>query len=73
MEKYTEQNKIAWEYNAYDFWVRQSGAPAERAKKVLENPRAMLKNYSKYFDDVRGIKIANICGYKYTNKRLSAY
>lgn len=62
MEKYTEQNKIAWEYNAYDFWVSQTGAPAERAKRDLENPRAMLKNYSKYFGDVRGIKIANICG-----------
>jgi ubiquinone/menaquinone biosynthesis C-methylase UbiE len=62
VEKYTEQNKIAWEYNAYDFWVSQTGTPAERAKKDLENPRAMLKNYSKYFEDVRGIKIANICG-----------
>jgi 2-polyprenyl-3-methyl-5-hydroxy-6-metoxy-1,4-benzoquinol methylase len=62
MDKRTEQNKTAWEYNAYDFWVSQSGTPAERAKKDLENPRAMLKNYSKYFDDVRGVKIANICG-----------
>lgn len=62
MEKHTEENKIAWEYNAYDFWVSQIGAPSERAKKDLENPRAMLKKYSKYFDNVRGIKIANICG-----------
>jgi 2-polyprenyl-3-methyl-5-hydroxy-6-metoxy-1,4-benzoquinol methylase len=62
MEKYTKQNKIAWEYNAYDFWVSQNGAPSERAKKNLENPRAMLKNYSKYFDHVQGLKIANICG-----------
>lgn len=62
MDKYTEQNKTAWEYNAYDFWVSQIGTPSERAKKDLENPRAMLKKYSKYFDDVRGIKIANICG-----------
>lgn len=62
MEKFAEQNKIAWEYNAYDFWVSQAGTPSERAKKDLENPRAMLKNYSKYFGDVQGIKIANICG-----------
>lgn len=62
MDKYTEQNKIAWEYNAYDFWVSQIGAPAERARKDLENPRAMLKNYSKHFEDIKGIKIANICG-----------
>lgn len=62
MDKYTEQTKFAWEYNAYDFWVSQSGTPSERAKKDLENPRAMLKNYAKYFDDVKGLKIANICG-----------
>lgn len=62
MDKYTEKNKSAWEYNAYDFWVTQIGTPAERAKKDLENPRAMLKKYAKYFDDVRGLKIANICG-----------
>lgn len=61
-EEYTEQNKTAWEYNAYDFWVSQIGTPAERAKKDLENPRAMLKKYSKYFHDIRGAKIANICG-----------
>jgi len=62
MDEHSKQNKIAWEYNAYDFWVSQTGAPADRAKKDLENPRAMLKNYSKYFDDVKGLKIVNICG-----------
>lgn len=51
MEKYTEQNKIAWEYSAYDFWVSQTGTPSERAKKDIENPRAMLKKYSKYFEE----------------------
>jgi 2-polyprenyl-3-methyl-5-hydroxy-6-metoxy-1,4-benzoquinol methylase len=58
MKKYTEQNKTAWEYNAYDFWVDHAGTPSERAKKDLENPRGMLK----YFEDVSGLKIANICG-----------
>lgn len=62
MDKYTEQNKNAWEFNAYDFWVSQTGSPSDRAKKDMENPRAMLKNYSKYFENVKGIKIANICG-----------
>jgi 2-polyprenyl-3-methyl-5-hydroxy-6-metoxy-1,4-benzoquinol methylase len=62
MDKYTEENKIAWEYNAYDFWVSQTGTPSERAKKDIENPCAMLRKYSKYFDDVQGLKIANICG-----------
>jgi ubiquinone/menaquinone biosynthesis C-methylase UbiE len=62
MEKYSVQNKIAWEHNAYDFWVSQTGTPSERARKDMENPRAMLRNYSKYFEDVQGVKIANICG-----------
>jgi len=62
MDNSTKQNKTAWEYNAYDFWVKQAGTPEERAKKDLENPSGMLKNYSKYFEDVRGLRIANICG-----------
>lgn len=62
MNTNTEQNKMAWEYNAYNFWVSQTGTPSERAKIDMQNPRAMLKNYSKYFDQVEGLKIANICG-----------
>lgn len=62
MGTYVEKNKVAWEYDAYNFWVSQIGTPAERAKRDLENPRAMLKNHSVYFTDIKGKKIANICG-----------
>lgn len=62
MIDYSEQNKKAWEYNAYDFWVNTSGKPSERAKKDLENPMKMLKKYVNYFDTYEGVKIANICG-----------
>ncbi len=62
MVDYSIQNKRAWEYNAYEFWVKQSGIPAERAKRDLENPVGMSKRYSDYFDTYRDIKIANICG-----------
>ena len=62
MIDYSIQNKKAWEYNAYEFWVKQSGAPVDRAKRDLENPTGMLKKYSHYFDTYSGIKIANICG-----------
>lgn len=62
MIDYSMQNKKAWEYNAYEFWVKQSGAPSERAKKDMENPLGMLKRYSAYFDAYKGIRIANICG-----------
>ncbi len=31
MRDYSEQNRKAWEYNAYEFWTMTSGTPAERA------------------------------------------
>ncbi|MBP3645321.1 MAG: class I SAM-dependent methyltransferase [Clostridia bacterium] len=62
MRDYSQQNKIAWEYDAYAFWVHQYGTPAERAKADLENPEGMLKKYAKYFDAFEGVRIANICG-----------
>jgi len=62
MRSYSNQNKKAWEYNAYDFWVREDGTPTERAKKDKENPIGMLKKYANYFDTFEDIKVANICG-----------
>ena len=62
MRAYSIQNKRAWEYNAYEFWVKQAGAPSDRAEKDLENPVGMLKRYAGYFDTYSGVKIANICG-----------
>lgn len=58
----SRQNKTAWEFHAYDFWVKEAGEPRERAKQILSNPRGMLKRYDHYFDRYDGIKIANICG-----------
>lgn len=62
MEKNTEKNKLAWEYDAYNFWVRNAGRPEERAKRAIENPKGELKKYARYFKAYEGIKIANICG-----------
>ena len=62
MIDYTIQNKKAWEYNAYDFWVKESGMPDDRAKKIVSNPRAALKRYVNYFETYKGIRVANICG-----------
>lgn len=62
MTDHSAQNKKAWEYNAYDFWVKQSGSPTERAKKDRENPIGMLKRYADYFDAFEGVRVANICG-----------
>lgn len=62
MTESTAQNKRAWEYNVYEFWVKQSGTPAERAKKALEDPVGMLRKYADYFDTYKDVRIANICG-----------
>lgn len=62
MKDYSVQNKKAWEYNAYEFWVQTSGTPAEMAQKDMEDPIGRLKRYAKYFDSYDGIKVANICG-----------
>lgn len=62
MIDYSIQNKKAWEYNTYDFWVEHSGTPSDRAKKDLKDPVKMLKKYSAYFDTYNGVKVANICG-----------
>lgn len=60
--EYIQQNKKAWEYNAYDFWIKEAGLPADRAKKILADPVGALKRYAGYFDTFKGIRTANICG-----------
>ena len=56
------QNKIAWEYNAYDFWCSQNGAPTDLAKKLVADPHKAIKRHAAYFDRFAGVRIANICG-----------
>ena len=62
MKDYSRRHKAAWEFDAYDFWVKHSGTPEERARRDVENPRAMLKKYAGYFDSFEGVRVANICG-----------
>ena len=62
MKDYSVQNKRAWEYNAYDFWVRTAGSPAELAARVMADPMRSLKRYARYFDAFEGVRVANICG-----------
>lgn len=54
MNEYSVQNKKAWEYNAYEFWVKTSGTPAERARQDRDDPVRMLKKYAQYFDRYEG-------------------
>ena len=46
MKDYVRQNKSAWEFNAYEFWVEHDGTPEERARRDLEDPVGMLKKYA---------------------------
>lgn len=62
MEDYSVQHKKAWEFDAYNFWVKTAGTPAERAAKDKADPKKMLKQHAKFFDSCEGLKIANICG-----------
>lgn len=59
---YFEKNKLAWEYDSYEFWCKEAGFPEERAKKINTDPKAALKRYYCYFERIEGAKIANICG-----------
>ena len=62
MEDYSLQHKKAWEFDAYNFWVKTVETPAERAVKDKAAPKKMLKQHAQYFDTFEGIRVANICG-----------
>ena len=58
----SRMNKAAWEYSAYDFWVRESGQPEELAQKILADPVRRLKYHAACFETFEGVRVANICG-----------
>ena len=62
MTDYIAQNKRAWEYNAYDFWCSHNGSPAELAEKLKADPLNAIRRHAVYFDAIRGLRVANICG-----------
>ncbi|WP_400241666.1 class I SAM-dependent methyltransferase [Niallia sp. JL1B1071] len=62
MNEQSATNKVAWEYRAYEFWVKRDGHPKEKAKKIMKNPRTSLKKHQAFLEMVKGKKIANLCG-----------
>lgn len=48
------------DYNAYDYFAYKNGEPAERGEKIVRDPAAMLEDFSEYFEDYKGLKIAAI-------------
>lgn len=51
MSTESEQNKIAWEYRAYEFWNSRN-TPDELAKYIVNDSAARLRYHEKYFNDV---------------------
>ena len=39
MNEFTKQHKQAWEFDAYEFWVKQAGTPEERAREDRADPK----------------------------------
>ncbi len=62
MNEEGRQHKKAWEFDAYNFWVRTAGRPEDRAREDVSDPRKMLRRYAAYFDRFEGVRVANICG-----------
>ena len=62
MEEYSKQRKKAWEFNAYEFWVQNTGTPAALAAEDVANPVQKLRKYAQYSDRYEGVRVANICG-----------
>ena len=44
MKDYIQQNKESWEFNVYDFWVKNAGTPEERAAKDIEDPIKIMQH-----------------------------
>ncbi|MGO1059180.1 class I SAM-dependent methyltransferase [Planococcus sp. FY231025] len=62
MREQSRINKSAWEHRAYEFWNKRDGSPEEKAKEIINNPRANLKKHQTYFEELDGMKVANVCG-----------
>lgn len=60
MNEQSAQNKKAWEYRAYEYWNNKS--PFDTAEFIKNEPIARLRYHQKYFQNVKGLDIANPCG-----------
>lgn len=63
----SEQNRRAWEAQAYEAWMRQYGTPQDYAVKLGETFAYKLRHIAPHLGDLRGKKVANPLG---SNGRL---
>ena len=38
MNDFAGKNKIAWEFNSYEFWCQYNGKPIDYANKLISDP-----------------------------------
>ena len=62
MDNISHQNKKAWSYDAYDFWVKEMGRPEEEAQRMIADPSYYLRRHIEFLRNVEGKKIANLMG-----------
>lgn len=63
-----DQNRKAWEAQAFESWVRAYGTPIEQAEKLVANSAYKLRRFTPYLEDVTGKRVANPLG---SNGRLA--
>ena len=57
-----EQNKRAWEHEAYEWRVMAQGSPEVVAEAIRTSPGEFLRCHEKYFLGINGKRAASICG-----------
>ena len=62
MDEHSAVNKAAWEHRTAEFWREINGEPAELAAKIAADPAGKLKVDASFFENARGMRIANPCG-----------
>ncbi|PYI57522.1 class I SAM-dependent methyltransferase [Paenibacillus flagellatus] len=57
-----ETNEKAWNEKSYEAWVNRYGPPEAAAAKIVQDPAARIRSFSRYLDELAGAKIANLLG-----------
>lgn len=57
-------NEKSWNTAAYEAWTNRHGAPADYAKKIMEDPIREVDHYLPYIQSPKGKRIINLLGSK---------
>ena len=57
-------NEKSWNTAAYEAWTNRHGAPADYAKKIIEDPMREVDHYLPYIQSPKGKRIINLLGSK---------